>query len=194
MKPSIIKYICLWLNFVLIVMFVVMHIKMKQLADSIKENDDNIYLSIESHIDTVSKEMADRQLSIMDMLDPDKTDKKLEELKSGYDTERCDELQSEIDKKYIWYDNWFCTFQEIPFDEIWVDSPMFIKCEWMVAYVNRYQWQSNLDLNHMPYQVIKSIASDRKAWENYFLEANYVMNNCKWFAYVNKDYPDRVVR
>jgi len=172
-------------------MFMVLHIKIKTLAEDIKLNDGNNYMWIESHIETVSQEITNRQLSIMNMLDPERIDKDLEELKSKYDTERCDDIKSYIDDRYIWYDDWFCTFQEIPFDEIAVDSPRFIKCEWMVAYENEYQWQKNLDLNHMPYKVIKSIASDKKVWENYFLEANYVMNNCKWFAYVNKEYPDR---
>jgi hypothetical protein len=35
------------------------------------------------------------------MLDPDKTDKDLEELKSQYDTEWCDELKPYIDDRYI---------------------------------------------------------------------------------------------
>lgn len=191
MKDSIINYICVWIQCVLVVMFMVLHIKIKTLAEDIKLNDGNNYMWIESHIETVSQEITNRQLSIMNMLDPERIDKDLEELKSQYDTERCDDIKSYIDDRYIWYEDYICTFQEIPFDEIAVDSPRFIKCEWMVAYENEYQWQKNLDLNHMPYKVIKSIASDKKVWENYFLEANYVMNNCKWFAYVNKEYPDR---
>lgn len=194
MKNPIFNWAITWLLITILVTLLLVNSRIKLLGHEIKENIDINFQTTMHQLETMNSELADRQLKILELLNPEDIDKDLEELKSKYDTEWCEDLKSYIDDKYIWYDDWFCTFQEIPFDEIDVDSPLFIKCEWMVAYENEYQWQKNLDLNHMPYKVIKSVASDRKAWENYFLEANYVMNNCKWFAYVKKNDSTQIVR
>lgn len=194
MKNPMFNWIITWLLITILVTLLLVNARIKLLGHEIKEDIDIDFQTTMHQLETMNSELANRQLQILELLNPEDIDKDLEELKSKYDTERCDDIKSYIDDRYIWYDDWFCTFQEIPFDEIAVDSPRFIKCEWMVAYENEYQWQKNLDLNHMPYKVIKSVVSDRKAWENYFLEANYVMNNCKWFAYVKKNDPKQIVR
>jgi hypothetical protein len=75
--------------------------RIKLLGHEIKEDIDIDFQTTMHQLETMNNELADRQLKILDLLNPNEVDKDLEELKSKYDTERCDDIKSYIDDRYI---------------------------------------------------------------------------------------------
>lgn len=146
----------------------------------------------------VSDTIYSRQENLIWILEPNNTgeDTKLEEIMSNYDTVWCDDIMDRVNVRFVWwYDNYFCAWQNVDFEDIKTDCwPMFLKCEWLVVYENSFKWTMSEWYGWvMPYTVIKENVSDKSVWDKEFLDKNYVLKYCLKFTYVNKQNTGMIV-
>lgn len=148
----------------------------------------------------VSDTIYSRQEDLIWIIQSNKTgeDAKLEEIMSDYDTVWCNDIMDRVNARFHWYDNYFCAWQDVDFEDIRTDDwPRFLKCEWLIVYENSYaNWYWNKDGWYwwvMPYTIIKEVVSDKSVWDKEFLDKNYVLKYCLKFTYVNKQNTGMIV-